>query len=120
MDAELTRLRQQVDELRAQAEATDTFASGLFVAMTQVLPLLLRGHPEARQVHALLQKADERYEELSRHPDRAEGPDEVPGLYEASKMLNRQLGLLGVWPDVDPAQAARDSQRRQVVGRRTR
>lgn len=102
-------LRQEIAELRARIEAVDDWAAGVHKVLADVLPFLLRGHPEVEKVHQLLQQADQRYEELTAAPAGAEGPGENAGLYEPAKMLNRLFGLLGVWPGVDPQQAARES-----------
>lgn len=102
-------LRQEIAELRARVEAVDDWAAGVHKVLVDVLPFLLRGHPEVEKVHQLLQRADLRYEELTGNPASAREPGENAGLYESAKILNRLFGLLGVWPGVDPQQAARES-----------
>ncbi len=102
-------LRQEIAELRARIEATDNWAAGVHQVLVDVLPFLLRGHPEVEKVHQLLQRAEHRYEELKASPEKSEGAGDVAGLYEPAKILNRQLALRGVWPGVDPQQAARES-----------
>lgn len=99
-------LRQEIAELRARVEAVDDWAAGVHQVLVDVLPFLLRGHPEVEQVHQLLKKADLRYEELKDNPEKSEGAGDVAGLYEPAKMLNRLFGVLGVWPGVEPQQAA--------------
>lgn len=101
-------LRREIAELRQRIEEVDSWANGLHNALSAVLPFLLRGHPEAGKVAGLLRSASERYDLLSARPELAESPEELVGL-EASKMLYRQLAILGVWPGVDPAEAAQRS-----------
>lgn len=100
--------RQALLALQADMNAADEWANGVFLILVQVFPLLLRDHPNVSNVQHLLKAADDRYEELLAHPERAEA-GEPAGLHEAGKMLYRQLALFGVWPDVAPAEAARDS-----------
>lgn len=101
-------LREEIAALRARIEQVDDWAAGVQQVLLNVLPSLLRGHPEAAKVHGLLQKADERYEQLKADPASADpASGQTAELYEPAKMLNRLLGIMGVWPDVDPQQAAR-------------
>lgn len=100
-------LQKEIEPLRAQLDAADDWATGVFLLLEQVLPILLRGHPEIAKIQKLLQYSTERYEELQSHPERAED-DETSGHYEASKTMYRQMILLGVWPGIDPGEAARE------------
>jgi hypothetical protein len=101
-------LQQQIDELKAQLDAAEHWQSGLLLVLNQILPLLLRDHPNAEAIQRMLQKHDDRYEELKAHPESAEA-GEASELYEPCKMLNRQLAWLGVWPNIDRAEFVRQS-----------
>ena len=101
-------IRQTLLAMRAEIQASDDWANGIFLMLHQVLPLLLRDHPNVSKVQHLLEAADARYEELLAHPERAE-EGEPAGLHEAGKMMYRQMALLGVWPNIDPADAVRQS-----------
>lgn len=111
-------LRQEIAELRAKVEAVDDWAAGVHRVLADVLPFLLRGHPEVEKVHQLLQQSDRRYEELSAPPETPQGSGDAAGLYEPGKMLNRLFAVLGVWPGVDPQQAAHESVERAREARR--
>jgi len=99
-----SELRQEIVRLHAEIDAVDDWANGIFQMLVQVLPLLVRDHPNAKKVQHLLRESDTRFEELMAHPERAE-EGEPAGLYEARKMMYRYMELLGVWSDVDPAEA---------------
>lgn len=93
--------QRQIDALRAELKQTDDWATGIFLTLEQILPFLLRGHPEIDKIERQLKRSEQRFEELVAHPERAEDDDETPEKYEAAKMLYRQLGLLGVWRSKD-------------------
>lgn len=105
-------LRIEVEQLRTEMDRVDDWANGVYALLLDVLPHLLRNHPAVEKVQQSLKAADERYETLLAHPKLAE-PGEPAGLYEARKMAHRQLALLGVWPNADPAQAAQMSEQAQ-------
>lgn len=111
MDGEIQKLRQEVAALSAQIDEMGDWANGIQVSLLQVLPFLLRGHPEVEKVQRLLEQSHARYEELKAHPRRG-GKNETPALYESRKMLYRHLALLGVWPDIDANKFAQESMQR--------
>ena len=102
-------LQRQIDALRAELNAIDDWAAGVFLLLEQLAPFLLRGHPEIAKIERLLKCSEQRFEELSAHPERAEDSDETAEKYEAANIMYRQLALLGVWPDVDPGETARQA-----------
>lgn len=108
MDDEIQKLRKEVAELRKQIDEVDDWANGIQASLMYVLPLLLRDHPEVKNLQRMFEQGSARYEELKAHPRRGE-TTETAALYESRKMLYRQLALLGVWPDVDPDRYAQDS-----------
>jgi len=87
--------RQALLAIQADAQASDAWANGIFLMLVQVMPLLLRDHPNVSKIQYLLKAADDRYEELLAHPERAE-EGETAGQHEAGKMMHRQLSILGV------------------------
>ncbi|BBL69715.1 hypothetical protein [Methylogaea oryzae] len=111
-------LLERIEELEQQVDAVDDWAHGVYLALDQILPSLLRNHPEAETIQKALQENDDRFEELLAYPRRAK-EGEQPGMYEACKMLNRQLAILGVWPNIDAGEAARQTLER-VARQRTR
>ncbi|RLM23643.1 hypothetical protein BIY29_10090 [Brenneria alni] len=94
-------LRREIAELRAKIEVVDDWATGMQRVLADVLPPLLRGHPQIAQIHQRLQAADRRYEVLQADPSAAE-PGVRAGLYEPGRVLYRLFGIYGVWSDVDP------------------
>lgn len=97
-----------IDALHGQIDATDEWATSVFLLLEQILPFLLRGHPDIAKIQQLLKHSEERFEALEVHPEQAQD-GETASRYEAAKIMYRQLALLGVWPDVDPLAAARQT-----------
>ena len=88
-------LRQELDEL-------DDWANGVFAALADVLPLLLRKNPEIAVVlEPMWRGAAERREHLQQPQAQAQADDfhETEHLLEARKMLYRQLAVLKAWPE---------------------
>lgn len=108
----LAALRQEVAALRAQIDATDDWASSVFLALQTLLPFLLRGHAQAAQVRDLLQGQERLYEDLQAHPHKAGDVHGHAHQLEAAAMLYRDLALMGVWPGMAP-----DAQTQQVLAR---
>lgn len=101
-------IQQAQQPLLDKIDAVDDWAQGIYLLLEQILPPLLRGHPEAEQIQALLQRLDDRYETLLAHPHRAE-EDETAGQYEPGKMLHRHLAMLGVWPNIETGDAGQQT-----------
>lgn len=109
MSDEIQKLQQEIAELKQRVEYTDDWAGGVQNVLMTVLPFLLRGHPEVEKVQGLLKSSCERYEELEQHPERATADDLPLAAYEPAKMLYRVLSMHGVWPGIDPHEAAKES-----------
>lgn len=108
MADEIQKLKQEVAELKTQLEITDDWASGLSELLTMVLPSLLRGHPEAEKVRDLLKKSHDRYVRLQNDPQSRTDDDLPLAALEPAKLLYRRFALLGVWPEVDRNEAAKE------------
>lgn len=109
-------LHEEIDKLRARLDAAEECSYGLLQALMHVLPPLLQGHPKAAQVQQALQAADDRFEALLLHPQRAQAPGETHHRYEPLMQLNRMLAILGVWPGLDPSEAAKAAIARRTGG----
>lgn len=105
----IAALRQEVAQLRAQADATDDWACSVFLALETVLPFLLRGHPQVERVRDLLQAQERTYEDLRANPQKEGDLNGHASRLEAGKMLYRQLALLDVWPGVDSKDVIRQT-----------
>lgn len=106
---EIAALRQEVAQLRQQVEATDDWASSVYVALELVLPYLLRSHPQVETVRNLLQSQARRFEKLQAHPEQEGELNGKASLCEAGKMLYYQLALQDVWPGVDSKEVIRQT-----------
>ncbi|MEX2475044.1 hypothetical protein [Marinobacter sp.] len=113
MSDELQALRQEIADLRQQLSETDDFASGVHQVLMNVLPFLLRDHPNVEKVQGLLKSAADQYEGLLQNPEKDSSGEPDAGVYEPSKMLYQHLALLGIWPGVDPREAARSTVERR-------
>ncbi len=93
--------------VRADLDRHEEWTNGLFVVLINVLPFLLRQHPDlAQQLESQWRGAAERFEQFDVTEERnAEG--ETAELLEARKMLYRMLTLLQVWPQQKAPREAR-------------
>lgn len=101
-------IERAVAPLRQELDQLDDWANGVFAALTDVLPLLLRKHPDiAADLEPMWRHASERWQRLQQPQAQADDFHETEHLLEARKMLYRQLAVLGAWPGVDAQDAAR-------------
>jgi hypothetical protein len=96
MSESVEELREEVEALKQRLAEAEDWSDGIQMVLQNLLPFLLRGHPEIEKIQGLMKSASERFESGAADPD---GPP--LGAYEPSKMLYRQLAILGVWPGVD-------------------
>lgn len=96
--------------LREEIDRLDDWANGLYLVLLNVLPFLMKAHPEmARQVEPQWRSAAERFEALA---DGARSDDgETAELLEARKMLHSVLTLLHAWPAQQPGAQAKSNRR---------
>lgn len=91
-------VEQAVAPLRQKMDELDDWANGVFAALADVLPPLLKSQPEiARYLEPMWRDASERYDRIG-SIDQADDFDETQELLEARKVLYRQLALLKAWP----------------------
>ena len=84
-------LRQEIDQL-------DDWANGVFAALSDVMPVLLKTQPEiACYLEPMWREASEQYDRIG-SIGQADDFHGTQALLEASKMLYRQLALLKAWP----------------------
>ncbi len=92
-------IEKSVAPLRAEIDQVDDWANGVFAALADVLPLLLRKHPDvAGQLEPMWRKISEQYNTVD-STDQADDFHQTQGLLEARKMLYRQLAVLKAWPE---------------------
>lgn len=87
-----------VAPLREELDKLDDWANGLFVIFSEVLPALLREHPEmAAQLAPQWAGAAKRFDALQTSGQRRTKDGESLELLEARKMLYRLFAVAGVW-----------------------
>lgn len=96
-------LQQEIDKavepLRRELDELDDWANGVFCALSDLMPVLLKTQPEiARHLEPMWRNASERYDHIG-STDQADDFRETQYLLEARKMLYRQLALLKAWPE---------------------
>lgn len=95
-------IHHETASLRAELDRVDGFATGLLGALQEVLIPLLQAHPDlAEKIEPVWRRAAERYDRDA--AGQTEQLDEPLEMFEARRMLYRQLAALGVWPGVDAA-----------------
>lgn len=86
-----------VEPLRAEINKVDDWANGLFLVVNDLMPFLLRMHPElASELAPRWRSAAEGFDRIQEGA--APEPDEPLELLEARKMLFRMSDLLKLWP----------------------
>lgn len=86
-----------VEPLRAEINKVDDWANGLFLVLNDLLPFLLRTHPElASELAPRWRTAAESFDRIQE--GQAAEPDEPLELLEARKMLFRMNDLFKLWP----------------------
>ena len=96
---EVEQLRQEVAQLRAEIDKVDDWANGVLHALIDVLPLLLKKHPDvAATVAPMWKNAARKFSEVTMKTGQAESFSETADLLEPKKMLYEMFALLGVWP----------------------
>lgn len=92
-------LRQEIAQLRSAVEQANDFASGLLRVLRDVLPPLLRAHPEiAATLAPDWQEARQQFLETTAESAQAERFDESAEFLEPRKILFELFALNGVWP----------------------
>lgn len=100
----ITRLiRSEHAQLRAELDRVDDWANGVFLALQDLLPSLLKAHPDtAAAVADMWRKAAEQYDQVAagHAVTDVDGDPVTLEFLEARKMLYRSLGhLSGIWPE---------------------
>ncbi|PPD36773.1 MAG: hypothetical protein CTY18_03025 [Methylomonas sp.] len=87
--------------MQQQLEATEQWATGIFLVIEQLMPFLIQGHPRLDKIESLLKQSRIRFDQLTANPEQAQD-SEAAGIYEAGKILFDQMALLGLWPVTAP------------------
>lgn len=97
--SEIEQLRQEVAQLRAEIDRVDDWANGLLHVLIDVLPLLLKQHPDvAAKIAPMWEGAARKFYSVTTETGQAESFSETVELLESKKMLYETFALLGVWP----------------------
>lgn len=92
-------LRQEIEQLRAEIDRVDEWATGLFQVLVDVLHPILKMHPEvAAAVAPHWRHASERFDAVEANTGQLEDVDETVERLEARKMLYRMFAIDGLWP----------------------
>lgn len=94
-------LQQEIDKavapLRQELDQVDDWANGVFCALSDLMPVLLKTQPEiARYLEPMWRKASERYDHIG-STGQADDFHETQALLEARKTLYRRLAVLKAW-----------------------
>lgn len=86
-----------VEPLKEEISKVDEWANGLFVALRDVLPVLLLESPAlTREIEPQWRKAAEEFDRVEQHGHQANDEESLE-LLEARKMLYRLLSVCGLW-----------------------
>ena len=98
----VAQLEAKLEALTIEVDRNDDWANGLFRVLVDVLPHLLRAHPDlAVHLGRHWKNEAERYEVLKSDPGQAEDFHDTAEKAEATKMLYRMFEALDVWPQQD-------------------
>lgn len=99
-DERFDALEREVRELRAEIDRVDDWANGLFHVLLDLLPGLLKRHPElAASLAPKWREAAEQFDQMTQAQPSPVGREvATPEFLEARKMLYRLLELISAWP----------------------
>ena len=101
-------IKKEIAKLRAEISRVDDWANGVFVALSEALPPLLKANPvAAAHLAKSWRDAAARFERVSSSREQADDYHETAELLEPRKILYGLFARHGVWPDVDPNEFAR-------------
>lgn len=101
MNNEIQKLQAEITDLKKKLDETDDFAGGVLKVLITILPFLIRDHPESLKIRDLLKSSSDCYEKLLSNSEKSTFDGVNTGVYEPSKMLYKNLALLGVWGEKD-------------------
>lgn len=96
-------VQQETAALRAEIDRVDDWANGVFSVLLELLPPLLKTHPEiAAALEPKWKASAERYEKVLQLQGQSEHFHESPEHLEARKMAYRVLLVQKAWPSHSP------------------